>query len=150
MPGYWNRPDATEAALKDGWYRSGDAGYADADGYLYLVDRLKDMIISGGENVYSIEVESVLAEHEAVLEAAAFGVPHPQWGEAVHAVVSIKPGGKVSAEELIAHCRDRIAGYKIPRSIDVRREPLPKSGAGKLLKHVLREPYWAGHVRRVN
>jgi long-chain acyl-CoA synthetase len=150
MPGYWNRSDATEAALKDGWYRSGDAGYADADGYLYLVDRLKDMIISGGENVYSIEVESVLAEHEAVLEAAAFGVPHPQWGEAVHAVVSIKPGGQVSAEELIAHCRDRIAGYKIPRSIDVRREPLPKSGAGKLLKHVLREPYWAGHERRVN
>jgi long-chain acyl-CoA synthetase len=150
MPGYWNRPDATEAALKDGWYRSGDAAYADEHGYMYLVDRLKDMIISGGENVYSIEVESVLAEHEAVLEAAAFGVPHPQWGEAVHAVVSVRPDAIVTPEELIAHCRGRIAGYKIPRSIELREEPLPKSGAGKLLKHVMREPYWVGHERRVS
>jgi long-chain acyl-CoA synthetase len=150
MPGYWNRPDATEAVLQDGWYRSGDAAYADADGYMYLVDRLKDMIISGGENVYSIEVESVLAEHDAVVEAAAFGIPDPRWGEAVHAVVSVRPGVTVAPEELIAHCRGRIAGYKIPRSIEVREEPLPKSGAGKLLKHVLREPYWAGQDRRVS
>jgi long-chain acyl-CoA synthetase len=136
--------------LQDGWYRSGDAAYADADGYMYLVDRLKDMIISGGENVYSIEVESVLAEHDAVVEAAAFGIPDPRWGEAVHAVVSVRPGVTVAPEELIAHCRGRIAGYKIPRSIEVREEPLPKSGAGKLLKHVLREPYWAGQDRRVS
>src|SRR5581483_5148496 len=128
---------------------SGDAAYADADGYLYLVDRLKDMIITGGENVYSIEVEAALAEHEAVLEAAVFGIPHARWGEAVHAVVALKEGRKTTADELTEHCRERIAGYKVPRTIELKQEPLPKSGAGKLLKNVLREPYWEKEPRRV-
>jgi long-chain acyl-CoA synthetase len=150
MLGYWNRPDATAAALQDGWYRSGDAARRDEAGYLYLVDRLKDMIITGGENVYSIEVEAVLAEHSAVSEAAVFGIPDPRWGEAVHAVVTLASGSAVTTEELIAHCRSLIAGYKVPRSIELRSEPLPKSGAGKLLKNELREPFWVGLDRRVN
>jgi long-chain acyl-CoA synthetase len=142
MLGYWNRPQDTEAALVDGWYRSGDAAYAADDGYLYLVDRLKDMIITGGENVYSIEVETALAEHEAVLEAAVFGVPDPQWGEAVHAVVVVDEERTVTADELADHARQRIAGYKVPRAIEVTHAPLPKSGAGKVLKNVLRAPFW--------
>jgi long-chain acyl-CoA synthetase len=150
MLGYWHRPEATEQALVDGWYRTGDAARRDGDGYLYLVDRLKDMIITGGENVYSVEVETALAEHPAVAEAAVFGVPDPRWGEAVHAVVALRPGRSASDVELIEHCRALIAGYKLPRTIEVRDQPLPKSGAGKLLKHVLREPHWAGHDRRVN
>ena len=150
MLGYWKRPEASADALIDGWYRSGDAGYAAEDGYLYLVDRLKDMIISGGENVYSIEVEAALAEHAAVQEAAVFGVPDARWGEAVHAIVAVGPGSEVTPQELTAHLRERIAGYKIPRTIELRDEPLPKSGAGKLLKNVLREPYWAGQERRVH
>jgi acyl-CoA synthetase (AMP-forming)/AMP-acid ligase II len=150
MLGYWERPEATEAALVDGWYRSGDAAYADGDGYLYMVDRLKDMIITGGENVYSVEVESALAEHSAVLEAAVFGVPDPRWGEAVRAVVVLAEGGDVSDAELIAHCRERLAGFKVPREIELRGEPLPKSGPGKVLKRELREPYWAGQQRRVS
>ncbi len=148
MLGYWNRPEATAAALRDGWYRTGDAGYADEDGYLYLVDRLKDMIITGGENVYSIEVEAALTAHPAVREAAAFGIPDLRWGEAVHAVVCVSEA--VTPEELIAHVRKLIAGYKVPRKIDIQREPLPRSGAGKLLKHVLREPFWEGHERQVH
>lgn len=150
MLGYWNRPQATEAALAEGWYRSGDAARTDADGYFYLVDRLKDMIITGGENVYSIEVEAALLAHPAVNEAAVFGIPDARWGEAVHAVVSLAPGAAVTAEALIAHCRDHIAGYKIPRTIECWTDPLPKSGAGKLLKHTLREPHWIGHDRRVS
>ncbi len=150
MLGYWNRPEATATALADGWYHTGDAARADSDGYLYLVDRLKDMIITGGENVYSIEVEAALVEHPAVSEAAVFGIPDERWGEAVHAVVSLTPGATVTGEELMGHCRGLIAGYKIPRGIDLWTEPLPKSGAGKLLKHTLREPFWAGHDRRVS
>lgn len=144
MLGYWNRPDATDAALAGGWYRTGDAAYADADSWLYVVDRLKDMIITGGENVYSIEVEAALLDHDAVSEAAVIGVPDQRWGEAVHAVVCVKQGAAVSAEDLIAHCRRRIAGYKVPRSVEFRPAPLPKSGAGKLLKHLLREPVEPG------
>ena len=150
MLGYWNRPDATAEALIDGWYRSGDIAYADEHGYLYMVDRAKDMIITGGENVYSIEVEKVLADHPAVREAAVFGVPHERWGEAVHAVAVLEPGAAVAADELVDHCRARIAGFKVPRSIDIREEPLPKSGAGKVLKSTLREPFWAGRERRVS
>jgi long-chain acyl-CoA synthetase len=149
MLGYWNRPDATAEALVDGWYRSGDAARVDEDGYLYMVDRLKDMIVSGGENVYSIEVEAALAEHPAVAEVAVFGIPDARWGEAVHAVVVLEPGGGAEPESLLAHCRTRIAGFKVPRSIEIRTEPLPKSGAGKLLKNQLRDPHWAGHDRRV-
>jgi long-chain acyl-CoA synthetase len=149
MLGYWNRPQATKQALVDGWYRSGDAAYADEHGFLFMVDRLKDMIITGGENVYCIEVEATLTAHAAVLEAAVFGVPHPQWGESVHAVVTVSPGTDVTQEELIAHCRRSIAGFKVPRAVDLRFEPLPKSGAGKILKNRLREPFWGALERQV-
>ena len=142
MAGYWNKPDATADALAGGWYRSGDLGYLDEHAYLYLVDRVKDMIITGGENVYSTEVEEVLYRHDAVLEAAVFGVPDDRWGEAVHAVVV--PGAPVSEAELLDHCRGLIAGYKVPKRIEFRSEPLPKSAAGKLLKRQLRAPYWQG------
>ena len=150
MLGYWNREETTAAALAGGWYHSGDAVWQDADGYLFLVDRLKDMIITGGENVYSIEVEAALAEHEAVSEVAVIGIPDPKWGEAVHAVVSLTPGHSASEAELIDHCRRLIAGYKVPRSIELRTEPLPKSGPGKILKGELRKPFWADHTRRIN
>jgi long-chain acyl-CoA synthetase len=150
MLGYFNQPDATDTALVDGWYRTGDAAYADDDGYLYMVDRLKDMIITGAENVYSVEIESALAEHPAVLEAAVFGIPDERWGEAVHAVVAVAPESPVDADELIGHCRGLIARFKVPRSIDVRTEPLPKSGAGKVLKNRLRDPFWSGRERRVS
>lgn len=150
MLGYWNRPDATAEALVDGWYRSGDIVRADDHGYLFMVDRAKDMIITGGENVYSIEVESVLTEQHDVLEAAVLGIPDARWGEAVHAVVTVRPGADVTVEELTEHVRRRIAGFKVPRSIDLRTEPLPKSGAGKVLKSQLREPYWTGLERRVS
>ncbi len=129
MLGYWNKPEQTAAALRDGWYHSGDLGYADEEQYIFLVDRLKDMIVSGGENVYSTEVEEVLYRHAMVLEAAVFGVPDEQWGEAVYAVVVAR--GEVSSEELIAHCKQHIAGYKVPKHVAFRAEPLPKRGPEK-------------------
>lgn len=138
MLGYWNRPDATADALRGGWMHTGDAGYFDEDGYLFIIDRLKDMIISGGENIYSLEVENCLSAHPAVADCAVFGRPHPHWGEAVHAVVRPKAGVDVEASDLIAHCRKLIAGYKCPRSIEIRHEPMPLSGAGKILKAKLR------------
>jgi long-chain acyl-CoA synthetase len=149
MLGYWNRPDATKEAFSDGWYRSGDAARMDEDGYLYMVDRLKDIIISGGENVYSVEVEAVLAQHPHVAEATVFGVPHDCWGEAVHAIVVLRPQGAADPEELRSFCKSRIAGFKVPRRIEIRAEPLPKSGAGKVLKSRLRDPHWSLHERQV-
>jgi len=148
MLGYWNRPETTGESLVDGWYRSGDAAYADEQGFLFMVDRLKDMIITGGENVYCIEVEAALISHPGVLEAAVFGIPHETWGESVHAIVTLSPGADVNEEDLIAHCRRSIAGFKVPRSIDVQLDPLPKSGAGKILKNRLREPFWPAPARR--
>ena len=148
MLGYWRRPRETADALADGWYRSGDAVCADEHGYLYLVDRAKDMIITGGENVYSLEVEAALLQHPAVAEAAVFAVPDDRWGEAVRAAVV--PRSDVTAEALIEHCRGLIAGFKVPREMDLRDEPLPKSGAGKVLKRELRAPYWEGRERGVN
>jgi long-chain acyl-CoA synthetase len=147
MAGYWNKPVETAAALADGWYHTGDLGYQDDDGFVYLVDRAKDMIVTGGENVYSTEVEEALYRHPAVREAAVFGVPDARWGEAVYAVVV--PRSAVDPEELVAHCRSLIAGYKIPKTIELRDEPLPKSGAGKILKRELREPHWRGVEARV-
>jgi long-chain acyl-CoA synthetase len=143
MAGYWNKPEATAAALAGGWYRTGDLGYMDERSYLYLVDRAKDMIVSGGENVYSTEVEEVLYTHPAVLEAAVFGIPDARWGEAVHAVVVAR--ADVAEADLLAHCRGAIADYKIPKHIELSSDPLPKSGAGKVLKRELRAPYWSGH-----
>jgi long-chain acyl-CoA synthetase len=150
MPGYWNRPAETaQAFTDDGWYRTGDLGSIDAGGYVFLVDRAKDMIVSGGENVYTTEVENALAGHPAVLELAVFGVPDERWGEAVHAAVVLKPGTTATEAELIAHCRLSIGGFKVPRAITIRDEPLPKSAAGKILKRDLRAPYWEGHDRAV-
>ena len=148
MQGYWNKPEQTAAVLRDGWYYSGDLGYMDEEGYVVLVDRAKDMIVSGGENVYGSEVEEALYLHPAVLEAAVFGIPDQRWGEAVHAVVV--PRAEVAEEELIAFCRERIAGYKIPKSISFQSEPLPKSGPGKVLKRELRQPFWEGRESQVN
>jgi long-chain acyl-CoA synthetase len=150
MPGYWNRPDETAKAISpDGWYRTGDLASIDDGGYIFIVDRAKDMIVSGGENVYTTEVENALASHPAVLELAVFGVPDEQWGEAVHAEVVLKPGSAATERELIDHCRVSIAGFKVPRSITLRDEPLPKSGVGKILKREIRAPYWVGQDRSV-
>lgn len=149
MAGYWNKPEQTAAALRDGWYWTGDVGRLDADGYLFLLDRSKDMIISGGENVYCTEVEDALYTHPAVREATVFGIPDDQWGEAVHAVVVLRDGAEADATALIAHCRSRIAGYKVPRSIEFRTEPLPTSGPGKVLKRELRAPYWADRTSAI-
>jgi acyl-CoA synthetase (AMP-forming)/AMP-acid ligase II len=150
MAGYLNRPEETAAAFRDGWYRTGDVGVLDAEGYLTLVDRAKDMIVTGAENVYSTEVESAISSHPAVLEVAVIGIPSEQWGEQVHAVVAVKPGAEVTEEEIRAHCRERIAGFKVPKSVELRTEPLPKSGAMKILKRELRAPYWDGRERRID
>ena len=137
--GYWNRPDATDAAtLPGGWFRSGDIGYLDADGYLYLVDRAKDMIIRAGENVYCVEIEHVLAEHPDVLDAAVVGVPHQQLGEEVKAVVQLRPGSTTSEEDVRAYCAGASPGSKVPEYVELRDEPLPRNPAGKILKSVLR------------
>ena len=148
MQGYWNRPEETAAALRGGWMHTGDGGYLDEEGYLYVVDRIKDMIVTGGENVYSAEVENTLALLPQVALCAVIGVPDPHWGERVHAVIVRRAGSTLDEAAVIAHCRAHIAGYKCPRSVEFRAE-LPMSAAGKLLKVALREPYWAGHSRRV-
>jgi long-chain acyl-CoA synthetase len=147
MAGYWAKPEETAAAMTGGWYRTGDLGYFDEHAHLYLVDRAKDMIVTGGENVYSTEVEDVLFRHDAVLEAAVFGVPDERWGEAVHAVVVLR--SEASEEDLLQHCRAAIAPYKVPKRVELRAAPLPKSGAGKVLKRELRAPYWAGRETQV-
>jgi acyl-CoA synthetase (AMP-forming)/AMP-acid ligase II len=150
MLGYWNKPEETARALCDGWVFTGDAGYFDSDGYLYIVDRVKDMVVTGGENVFTTEVENAVISHTAVQDVAVIGIPHEEWGEAVHAIVILHPGHLVTTEALIAHCRQHIAGYKLPKSITFRQEPLPLSGAGKVLKTELRKPYWEGRERQVN
>ncbi len=150
MLGYWRMPEATAAAIVDGWYHTGDLATTDEENFIYIVDRAKDMIISGGENIYCVEVENALYTHPSVLEAAVVGIPDETWGEAVHAVIVCKPGMNVSSDELISHARTQIASYKTPRSIEFRTEALPKSGAGKILKRDLREKYWEGKSRRVN
>jgi len=149
MLGYWNNSEATSKAIRDGWFYTGDAGNLDRDGYLYIYDRVKDMIISGGENIYPAEVESALFGHPAVADVAVIGVPDDKWGEAVKAVVVRKPGVDVTTDELMAFARSRIAGYKVPRSIDFV-ETLPRNPTGKILKRELRKPYWAGQERQVH
>ncbi|WP_223509506.1 acyl-CoA synthetase [Pseudomonas sp. BF-RE-29] len=138
MQGYWNKPEETARALRDGWLFTGDAAWMDEQGYLFIVDRLKDMIVSGGENVYSAEVENILARHPAVAMCAVIGIPHEQWGEAVHAVVVCKPDSQVDVEQLRLFCRDFIAPYKCPKTVEFRDE-LPLSAAGKVLKRELRK-----------
>jgi long-chain acyl-CoA synthetase len=150
MREYWNKPDATADAFRGGWYHSGDAGYLDKDGYLFLVDRVKDMIVTGGENVYSVEVENAIASHPDVAQVAVIGVPSEQWGESVHAIVVLREGANVAEAEIVTHAREWIAGFKVPKSVEFRAEPLPLSGAMKVLKRELRAPYWEGHDRAVN
>lgn len=148
MVGYWNRPEDTASTLRNGWVYSGDGAYMDKDGFIFIVDRMKDMVVSGGENVYSAEVENAIYKHPAVAACAVIGIPSERWGESVHAVVVLKPGEELSGEELIAHCKTLIAGYKCPRSVEVRDE-LPMSGAGKIQKNKLREPHWRDLARKV-
>lgn len=150
MLGYWNKPEVTAETIIDGWVMTGDAGYMDEDGFVFLVDRVKDMIVSGGENVYSAEVENALGQHPAVATSAVIGIPSDQWGESVHALVILHPDATVTTEELQAHCHQLIAGYKCPRSIEYRTEPFPLSGANKVLKTELRKPYWQGKQRQIS
>jgi acyl-CoA synthetase (AMP-forming)/AMP-acid ligase II len=150
MLGYWNKTEETEKALRDGWVYTGDAAYFDEEGYLYIVDRVKDMVVTGGENVFTTEVENAVISHDAVQDVSVIGIPHAEWGEAVHAIVILHKGKSATEEELTAHCRERIAGYKLPKGFTFREEPLPLSGAGKVLKTELRKPFWQGRERQVN
>jgi len=147
MAGYWRKPEATAEVMRDGWYLTGDLGYLDEESHLFLVDRAKDMIVSGGENIYSTEVEDALGSYPGVEEVAVFGVPDERWGESVYAVVYTRK--EITSDELTAHCREQIAGFKMPRCIELRTEPLPKSAAGKILKRELRQPHWAGQQAQV-
>jgi acyl-CoA synthetase (AMP-forming)/AMP-acid ligase II len=148
MKGYWKLPDETRRALRDGWVYTGDAGYMDTEGFVYLRDRMKDLVITGGENVYPVEVERVLGGHPSILEVAVIGVPDERFGEALLAVAVLRPGATLELDELVAYARDHIAGYKIPRQLTVV-EALPRNASGKLQKAELRAPYWAGRQRPI-
>jgi long-chain acyl-CoA synthetase len=150
MAGYWKREEETASALRDGYMHTGDLATVDEDGFIFIVDRAKDMIITGGENVYCAEVENALYSHDSVLEATVIGVPDERWGEAVLAVIVPKDGAEISEDAIIAHCRKLIAGYKVPKRVIFQSDPLPKSGPGKILKRELRKPYWAGKDKGVN
>jgi acyl-CoA synthetase (AMP-forming)/AMP-acid ligase II len=150
MQEYWHRPEQTEAAFRDGWYRTGDVGHRDEEGYVYLVDRSHDMIVTGGENVYSIEVENAISTMPGVAQVAVIGIPDEVWGEKVHAIVVLQPDAVVTEEDIKVHARASIAGYKVPKSIDFRTEPIPLSGALKPLKRELRAPYWSGRSSGVH
>jgi long-chain acyl-CoA synthetase len=145
--GYWHNPKETSAAFRNEFFRTGDIGYQDASGYVFILDRLKDMIVTGGENVYSGEVEAVIYNHPAVREAAVFGVPDAQWGELVTACVVRKPGMQLTENDLIQYCRKSLAHYKVPRHVQFQAEDLPKSGTGKVLKRLLRDRLWASAPR---
>jgi long-chain acyl-CoA synthetase len=149
MRGYWNIPNETAHAFRNGMFRTGDIGYQDADGYFYIVDRLKDMIVTGGENVYSGEVEAVIYGHPAVREAAVFGIPDSKWGELVAACVALKPGQTLTTEGLIDYCRRSLASYKVPRRVEFSETDLPKNGSGKILKRILRDRFWVDQKRAV-
>jgi long-chain acyl-CoA synthetase len=150
MVGYWNNPEATAQTItEDGWLHTGDAGYLDDDGYVFLTDRVKDMVVSGGENVYPVEVENVLSAHPAIADVAVIGVPDPKWGETVKAVVVLQPGAEADQAGIISFARERIAHFKCPTSVDFI-DVLPRNPSGKVLKRELREPYWRGHDRRVS
>ncbi|MGH9351927.1 MAG: long-chain-fatty-acid--CoA ligase [Terriglobia bacterium] len=149
MEGYRNQPEETAHALRGGWLHTGDLATLDDEGYILIVDRLKDMVLSGGENVATAEVERVICQHPAVLECAVIAVPDARWGEVPKALVALCPGSQATEAEIIAHCREQLAGFKIPKSVEFR-ELLPKGGTGKILKRLLREPYWAGRERRVH
>ena len=148
MAGYWNRPEATGNAFRNGWLRTGDAGSLDEDGYLYVEDRVKDMYISGGENVYPAEVERVIGDHPDVVEVAVVGVPDEKWGEVGKAFVAARPGATLTADAVLERCRAALAGYKRPRSVEFV-DALPRNANGKVLKGELRAPYWEGHDRAI-
>ena len=150
MKGYRNMEEQTANTIVDGWLHTGDGGYIDEDGYLFIVDRVKDMIISGGENVYSAEVENAIYQHAGVNQCAVIGIPHEKWGEQVHAIVVPHEGQTIAENEMIEHCKGLIAGFKCPRSVTFQADPLPLSGAGKILKTELRKPYWPENGRAVN
>jgi len=149
MAGYWNRPEDTALAIRDGWFHTGDAGALDEEGFLYIRDRIKDMIVSGAENVYPAEVEGVLAAHPAIGDVAVIGVPDERWGETVKAIVALRAGAELTEAELIDWARSRLAGYKRPRSVDFVAA-VPRNPSGKILKQELREQYWQGQARRVH
>jgi long-chain acyl-CoA synthetase len=150
MTGYWKREESNaEAFDSEGYFRSGDAGYLDEEGYLYIQDRIKEMIVSGGENIYPAEVENAIAGHPAVQDVAVIGVPDDRWGEAVKAIIACKPGMSADAVEIIAYARERIAGYKLPKSVDFVAS-IPRNASGKILRRDLRQPYWEGRDRQVN
>jgi fatty-acyl-CoA synthase len=149
MAGYYRDPEATAAVLRDGWFHTGDVAVVDPEGFITIVDREKDIIISGGENISSVEIENVLGAHPAVFECAVVAVPDERWGETAKALVVLKPGHTVSAEDLVAHCRRHLAGYKVPSSVEFR-DSLPRTGTGKVMKVALREPYWRGYEKHVH
>ncbi len=148
MKGYLNMPDATTRTLRGGWMHTGDAGTLDDEGYLYIQDRISDMIVSGGENVYPRTVEEVLFKHPAIADAAVIGIPDKRWGETLKAVVVLREGTSATEEEIIEFCLGKIGGFELPRSVDFI-DVLPRNPSGKVLKRVLREPYWKNQVRRV-
>ena len=150
MDCYWKRDKETEEAFRGGWYHTGDMGKLDQQGYLYLVDRVKDMIVTGGENVYSVEVENAIASHPAVAQVAVIGIPHEKWGEQVHAIIVLKEGETATEDEITEHVKGQIAGYKAPKSVEFRTEPIPLSGAMKPLKRELRKPYWEGKATAIS
>jgi len=148
MQGYWNLPEATARTLRDGWLFTGDAARMDEEGFIYIEDRIKDMIVSGGENVYPKEVENALFEHPDVADAAVIGIPSEKWGEAILAFLVTRDGEPIETEEVMDFCRERLAGYKVPRQVEFLAE-VPRNATGKVLKKNLREPYWEGVERRV-
>ncbi|MFK5947847.1 MAG: AMP-binding protein [Methylococcales bacterium] len=150
MLGYWKNEDQTQSTIIDGWVLTGDAGYIDEGGFIFLVDRVKDMIVTGGENVFSAEVENTLSLHPQILESIVIGIPCEQWGESVHAIIRLHEGADVSTEDIISFCKEQIAHYKAPRSIEFRIEPFPMTGAGKYKKNELRAPYWKEKTRAIN
>jgi acyl-CoA synthetase (AMP-forming)/AMP-acid ligase II len=147
--GYWKLPEETKKSIKKGWLYTGDMAVIDEEGYVTIVDRKKDMILTGGENVYSTEVENVLYMHTAILECAVVGVPDPKWGEAVKAIVVLKPGQRVTEQEIIQFCKEKMAHYKAPKSIDFI-DALPRTGSGKIHKKNLRDKYWEGYEKKVH
>jgi len=149
MSGFWNDPKATAERIVDGWIKTGDVGYLDANGYLYMIDRAGDMIVSGGFNIYPAEIENALSDHPDVIEVAVFGIPHERWGETPCAVCTIKPNATVTEAELIALCEEKLGNYKRPGKVVLRADPLPKTPVGKIKRKELREPFWVGHTRRV-
>ena len=150
MLGYWRQKELTEKAIVNGWMRTGDGAKMDEDGYVFIVDRVKDMIISGGENIYSTEVENAIYQISDILECAVIGIPDEKWGEIVHAIVRLKTEESITEKEIIDHCHENIAGFKCPKSVSFRVEPMPVSGAGKILKTELRKPFWKDQSKQVN